>query len=735
MREGCTQHYAKNRCARLIWRQGFGAFLRALAFLTLGAMTVTGADRAIAQESAVETPQQIQDLLVLLADPQVRSWIESAAGVAQSPAPADETVRGDAASFLTDRAVAISNHLNDLADAIPRLPEEFSRAYDRFVAELDAKGYTPVLLILAVFVLLGLGLEWLFHQGTKSFRAWIDGRQDKTPAQRCGRLALRLSCYLAGLLIFTLGSAGTSLVFDWPSLLRGILLSYLLAVSLFRLSLTLLRLLLALPDRLFQARASLQVVPASPQGARYWYRRLAWFLGILLFGWVTLSLLTALGFTPAARQIVAYAMGLALVAVAIAAIWRRPRATPLSETSNRTKARLLVSWGLTIYSLLLWFFWFADARPLFCLAVVALALPFLSRLTHRSIHHLVSGGATMPDPGSPPSPSVIVTSLDRALRAALFIGSAFLLAWAWDIDLGTLAAGSSPGERMLRGLLDAVVIALVADFLWHVVKTVIEGKIAAAKASGNALTPEGRRQQRLRTLLPILQNILLVIFVVMTVLMSLSAIGVDIGPLIAGAGVVGVAIGFGAQTLVKDVISGMFYLLDDAFRVGEYIQSGSYKGTVESFSLRSVKLRHHRGPLYTVPFGELGAVQNMSRDWVIEKLTIEVAGDSDLDLARKLVKQISKELMQDPDCAPHILEPLKMQGVDQLLGAAILLRCKVTTLPGEQFVVRRKAYAMIKKAFDANGIRFAVPNVQVSDPKAAVAAQSMLLAQAKKADA
>ena len=112
--------------------------------------------------------------------------------------------------------------------------------------------------------------------------------------------------------------------------------------------------------------------------------------------------------------------------------------------------------------------------------------------------------------------------------------------------------------------------------------------------------------------------------VIITLLMALSSLGIEIGPLIAGAGVVGVAIGFGAQTLVKDVIAGMFYLLDDAFRVGEYIQSGSYKGTVESFSLRSVKLRHHRGDLFTVPFGELGAVQNMSRDWVIDKFTINV---------------------------------------------------------------------------------------------------------------
>ena len=106
---------------------------------------------------------------------------------------------------------------------------------------------------------------------------------------------------------------------------------------------------------------------------------------------------------------------------------------------------------------------------------------------------------------------------------------------------------------------------------------------------------------------------------------------------------VGVALGFGAQTLVRDIISGMFFLLDDAFRIGEYIQAGTYKGTVESFSLRSIKLRHHRGALYTVPFGVLGAVQNGSRDWVIDKMTIGITYDSNIDEAKKIIKRIGKE--------------------------------------------------------------------------------------------
>jgi hypothetical protein len=143
--------------------------------------------------------------------------------------------------------------------------------------------------------------------------------------------------------------------------------------------------------------------------------------------------------------------------------------------------------------------------------------------------------------------------------------------------------------------------------------------------------------------------------------------GIEIGPLIAGAGVLGVAIGFGAQTLVKDIISGMFFLLDDAFRVGEYIQSGNFKGTVESFSLRSVKLRHLNGQLHTVPFGDLKAITNYSRDWVVETLHLVVTYDTDLDLLEDVVAAVSAELMADPVLGPEMIEPLRSLGVQAMV--------------------------------------------------------------------
>jgi small-conductance mechanosensitive channel len=250
--------------------------------------------------------------------------------------------------------------------------------------------------------------------------------------------------------------------------------------------------------------------------------------------------------------------------------------------------------------------------------------------------------------------------------------------------------------------------------------SLIDQKLATAQDSGHA---------RLRTLLPIVRGTVAVVLIVMTILMALSAFGVQVGPLLASAGVIGIAIGFGAQTLVRDMFSKFFYLLDDAFRVGEYIQSGNYKGTVEQLGVRSIVLRHHRGPVYTIPYGMLGAVQNMARDWVIDKLTIGITYDSDLEKARKLIKKIGQELAQDPALAPNILETLKMQGVEDFGDFAIKIRMKMMTKPGEQFVIRRKAFAMIKKAFDANGIHFAYPTVQVAgtaDPAVAAAAQQAL---------
>jgi len=370
---------------------------------------------------------------------------------------------------------------------------------------------------------------------------------------------------------------------------------------------------------------------------------------------------------------------------------------------------------LTAYFVVLFLQRIAGLYTYFWFTFAAFFLPLAILLTRRGVNFVLRPGSE--DVGRPTIPAVTIAVVDRGIRMILILAAAYFLARVWGLNMQSMRDSDTTTAFILRGLINVVVIALAADFGWSIIKALIERKLGIEMphpvTSDEDVPILDSQQARLHTLLPILQNMLLALIIVMAVLMMLASMGIQIGPLIAGAGVVGVAVGFGAQTVVKDVISGVFFLLDDAFRVGEYISSGNYKGTVESFSLRSVKLRHHRGPLFTIPFGELGAVQNQSRDWVIDKFNITVGYDTDIDFARKLIKRIGLELAEDPEFKNWVLDPIKMQGVQEFGEYGIVLRVKATTRPGGAFGMKRKFYVRLRQVFKEQGIELPFPTVQV----------------------
>ncbi|HET6468427.1 MAG TPA: mechanosensitive ion channel family protein, partial [Geminicoccaceae bacterium] len=620
--------------------------------------------------------------------------------------------------------------LDQLVDGLPRVPAELARAWLILYLEFSDRGLVSVLLLILAFVGLGTGFEWLFHRATSGFRGRIVAAPLETVDERLRAVGQRLAYGLGMVGAFALGSVGAFLLFHWPPLLQEIVLGYLTVVLLARLALVAGRFLLAPGNERFR------VLPMSTEAAWFWMIWVAILVGYFTFVRVTLDLLATLGVAVSARASLAILGGLVLLGLGLYVVWRHPPAEPAAAARPRGR---IGRWLLSLYLVLVWLALLVGATRLFFVGILLLLLPIAIRATNRAVNNLLRPSGS--EPTGEVTPSLTAVSLERGLRALLLIGGAYLIGWTMGLDLGEITMRDTPAARVLAGLINAVVVVLVADFLWHLLRAWIDRKLVEARPDpGHPDTDEARRRSRIRTLLPIFRNILLVTLVVMAALTGLASLGVEIGPLIAGAGVVGVAIGFGAQTLVKDIISGMFYLLDDAFRVGEYIQSGSYKGTVESFSLRSVKLRHHRGPLYTVPFGELGAVQNMSRDWVIDKLSVGITYDSDLDKVKKVIKKVSAELMADPELAPHFIEPLKMQGVDAFGDFAIQVRMKMMTKPGEQFVIRRRAYALIKKAFTANDIHFAFPTVtvaggEVGEATPAIAKQALDVMERKVAAA
>lgn len=266
-------------------------------------------------------------------------------------------------------------------------------------------------------------------------------------------------------------------------------------------------------------------------------------------------------------------------------------------------------------------------------------------------------------------------------------------------------------------LISIMTVCLIGYVAYHGVRIWIDRRIAEeGPTPGTIPGDEGGGHgsaSRLATLLPLVRNFILLLIVGTILLSVLMDLGVNIAPLFAGAGVAGIAIGFGAQTLIRDIFSGAFFLIDDAFRKGEYIEIGAIRGTVEKISVRSMQLRHHRGPLHTVPFGEIHQLTNYSRDWVIMKLPLRITYDTDVEKLRKHIKQLGQELLDDPDLGPKFLQPLKSQGVIQMEDSAMILRVKFMTRPGDQWEIRKRVYQELHALFRREGIRFAHREVTV----------------------
>jgi small-conductance mechanosensitive channel len=295
----------------------------------------------------------------------------------------------------------------------------------------------------------------------------------------------------------------------------------------------------------------------------------------------------------------------------------------------------------------------------------------------------------------------------QTARFTVLIGTIAMLGTLWATPLA-LGLGFEL-RSVARDALGIVLIALMAAFLWNVVGTMTERALRVAHPipGGDRDEPNAPRS-RLGTIVPLISAVGKSSILALALLSILVSLGVNVWPLITGLSVFGLAIGFGSQTLVKDVVSGLFFLIDDSFRFGEYIETSGAKGTVEKISIRSVSLRSSRGSIATVPYGQIGKIQNFSRDWVIEKLTFRVAFDTDVELVRKLFKKIGQDIAADPELAPDLIEPFKSKGIGEVEDGTLIIKAAFTAKPGKQSMIRRAVLMAVQNAFRENGIQ-AVP--------------------------
>jgi len=352
------------------------------------------------------------------------------------------------------------------------------------------------------------------------------------------------------------------------------------------------------------------------------------------------------------------------------------------------------------------------------LAIIVL-LPFLDTMARGVIRHMVP-----PMQGEGPIAEAAYyearNSFARISRVVLFALLILVIGLLWGINFQNLAAAGI-GAQLAANLLGSIMVLAVGYLIWEAVNLWINRQLAKdmpVVVDGGEGDGEGggAGKSRLATVLPLIRMALQITIITITVLLALSRLGVNITPLLAGAGVLGLAVGFGAQTLVKDIVSGVFFLLDDAFRVGEYIDIGGTVGTVEKISVRSLQLRHPNGPVHIVPYGEIPLLTNHSRDYVIMKLRFTVPFETDLEKVRKLFKKIGQQMMENPALAESFIEPFKSQGAAEVNDVGIVVRGKFKTKPGAQWAIRKEVYSRVQKAFEENDIDFARKEVRVQIP-------------------
>ncbi|HEV2302587.1 MAG TPA: mechanosensitive ion channel domain-containing protein, partial [Stellaceae bacterium] len=323
----------------------------------------------------------------------------------------------------------------------------------------------------------------------------------------------------------------------------------------------------------------------------------------------------------------------------------------------------------------------------------------LERLTARAWRDQAPGQASLDQ--------ALTTACHRIARMGLLVVAATGLAAIW-IDASELSAESA--RRTAHSAVAAAAMLFAATALWEIAKFLIDRHLAPpTTVPGTAEDATPPPASRLRTVLPFLRAALAAAIGVIAVLLVLSRLGVNITPLIAGASVFGLAVSFGSQALVRDIISGLFYMWDDAFRVGEYIDTGRLKGTVEGMSVRSVRLRHQNGPLHTIPFGQLGAVSNLSRDWATVKFNLRLESGCDLELVRKTAKQIGIAMQEDPEIAAEVIVPLKLQGILDIVDGVLIVRFKFTAQPDKTSWIQREYLKRLYSVFPEKGIAFAPP--------------------------
>ena len=703
-----------------------GLLIRLLLFTPLLWLFSAGVHAAAGTAAAEVSRQDIRQVIETLEDDKAREQLVSQLNVmlkameAESPASENEVASATAEllrsisaeiAHLTSGATRVVN----VVDVLPKTTAWFGT----IARDPKARREWGVLLArLAAILGSGYLAAWLV------FRLLVQPRRVALATRRYGRfagIAMRFALLLLDavpVVVFALTAYPVLAVVDPNEDSRLVALAWINASIIVRVALVAGRFLLS-PDV-----RSLRLVHADDETAQYlqiWLRRIA---GTAVFGYFGLQSAQLLGLKQVLYQPLLHMLGFLVFALlfifvmqnrATVGMMIRGRVDEDSTRSMLTSLRIRLSgiWHLVaaIYLILLYGVWAigipngfsyilrSTVLTLLVLAVTQGLLSLLDALFRRGLS--LRSDLNERFPGLEKRVNRYFPVLQKSINAAIYLAAAFTLLEVWGVHTYEWLT-SGPGSVLGSAAARIIGIIVASLLLWETVSSVIERYLSETDAQVTSA--------RTRTLLNVARNALLVVITIVSTLMVLSELGVNIAPLLAGAGVIGLAVGFGAQRLVQDVITGVFILFQDLMAVGDVVKLGDTAGLVESVSIRTVRLRDLSGTVHTIPFSSITTVSNLTEDFSFYVFDVGIAYREDVDAVIDLLRQIGSELSEDREIGPLLLDNIEIFGVDAFGDSAVVIKGRLKTLPIKQWTVGRAFNRLLKLRFDEAGIEIPFPH-------------------------
>ena len=671
-------------------------------------------------ESLVETLRDDAEREELIA--QLEVLLEAQNGrTSEAPSPDADSVGVTALAFLSGKVEALTALAGEAARFLAHVPA-LAGELARQASDPEVRGrWLEVAFKLIVVVGIGFVAERLVMRLLSRPRSQLRNRDDDGAGRRAVGPIERTLMDLAPVGAFAVTGYAALAVVDPPSQARVIALVIINANVIVRAVTVLARVLLR------PRYSTFRFVELSDENANYlffWVRRLT---VVSVYGFFIAEALPLLGVGQAAQAFGQKLIGLVVASMVVVLVLqnRQPVRVWLSGAGaasgwRRVRRSFAETWHFAAiaYVMAVYTVW-ATGVPggfdfLIRATVVTLVTGLVAYVAVRGLHTAVERGFRVNEETRNRFPRLEERVnryrglIEAAVRSLIVVVAALVVLDAWGLGPFDWLASES-GRVLVERLVTVVFVAGGALVAWELLSTLVERHLEERDGQGELVA----RGARVRTFLPLVRNVVRIVLLVLVVLVVLSELGIDIGPLLAGAGIVGLAVSFGAQSLVKDVITGFFILLEDTISVGDVVDLGGRSGIVESMTIRSVRLRDLGGNVHTVPFGEVAAVLNMTKDYSYALMEVGIAYREDVDEVVEVLREIGEGMQADEEFGPLILEPLQVLGLDSFGASSVNIRIRLKTVPIQQWAVRREFQRRMKRVFDERGIEIPFPHQTV----------------------